>query len=165
MDIFILSKRRHICYNSSVPQKRDESIFDRGGRQIAPAVGPKPGSCVPRDRIGRAACPHAAATAEGQNLGRGTRPACPPSQGTAETHPTPAVHTQQRIGFRGKASNFSERKTEYDGASRGITRRTLFSCFSSRFLEAPATRWDFEGTPLSFCTEVTLLGRIGTIQE
>ena len=71
MDIFILSKRRHICYNSSVPQKRDESIFDRGGRQIAPAVGPKPRSCVPRDRIGRAACPHAAApTAEGQNLGR-----------------------------------------------------------------------------------------------
>ena len=71
MDIFILSKSRHICYNSSVPQKRDESIFDRGGRQVAPAVGPKPGSCIPRDRIGRAACPHAAAsTAEGQNLGR-----------------------------------------------------------------------------------------------
>ena len=71
MDIFILSKRRHICYNSSVPQKRDESIFDIGGRQIAPAVGPKPGSRIQRDRIGRAACPHAAAsTAEGQNLGR-----------------------------------------------------------------------------------------------
>ena len=32
MDIFILSKRRHICYNSPVPQKRDESIFDIGGR-------------------------------------------------------------------------------------------------------------------------------------
>ena len=70
MDIFILSKRRHICYNSSVPQKRDESIFDIGGRQIAPAVGPKPGSCVPHDRIGRAACSHAAAsTAEGKTLG------------------------------------------------------------------------------------------------
>ena len=136
MDIFILSKRRHICYNSSVPQKRGESIFDIGGRQIAPAVGPKPGSRIQRDRIG-AACPHAAAsTAEG--------------------------HTQQRIGFRGKASNFSERKTEYDGASRGITRRTLFSCFSSRFLEAPATRWDFEGAPLSFCAEAALFGRAGT---
>ena len=70
MDIFILSKRRHICYNSPVPQKRDESIFDIGGRQTAPAAGPKPGSCVPRDRIGRAACPHAAAfTAEGKTLG------------------------------------------------------------------------------------------------
>ena len=70
MDIFILSKRRHICYNSSVPQKRDESIFDIVGRQTAPAAGPKPGSCVPRDRIGRAACPHAAAsTAEGKTLG------------------------------------------------------------------------------------------------
>ena len=69
MDIFILSKRRHICYNSSVPQKRDESIFDIGGRQTATAVGPKPGSCVPHDRIGRAACPHAAAsTAEGKTL-------------------------------------------------------------------------------------------------
>ena len=115
MDIFILSKSQHVCYNSLVPQKRGESIFDIGGRQIVPAVGPKPWSCISRDRIGRAVCPHAAAsTAEG--------------------------HTQQRIGFRGKASNFSERKTEYDGASRGITRRTLFSCFSSRFLEAPATR-------------------------
>ena len=69
MDIFILSKSQHICYNSSVPQKRDESIFDRGGRQIAPAVGPKPGSCIPRDRIGRAACPHAAtSTADGKTL-------------------------------------------------------------------------------------------------
>ena len=70
MDIFILSKHQHICYNSFVPQKRDESIFDIGGRQVAPAVGPKPGSCIPRDCIGRAACPHAAAfTAEGKTLG------------------------------------------------------------------------------------------------
>ena len=38
MDIFILSKSQHICYNSSVPQKRDELIFDIGGRPIAPAA-------------------------------------------------------------------------------------------------------------------------------
>ena len=42
MDIFRLSDNRQICYNSTVPQKRDELIFDIGGRPIAPAVGPKP---------------------------------------------------------------------------------------------------------------------------
>ena len=42
---------------------------------------------------------------------------------------TPAI-TQQRIGFRGKAANFPQRKTGYDGASRDIHAACpLFSFF------------------------------------
>ena len=40
-------------------------------------------------------------------------------------------HTQQRMRFRGEAANFPQRKTKYDGASRGDTRRALYLVFRS----------------------------------
>ena len=135
MDIFRLSKSQHICYNSSVPQKRDESIFDIGGRQTAPAVGPKPGSCVPHDCIGRAACPHAAAsTAEG--------------------------HTQQRIEASGKPLLFTDEAKIRCCAvwqSRGAT---SFFCFIQARSGA-SRKQGFEGAPLSFRAEAAALNRAG----
>ena len=52
MDVFKPPHNRNFCYNSPVPRKWSETIFDIGGRQIVPATGPKPmvGSRVPRDR-------------------------------------------------------------------------------------------------------------------
>ena len=152
MDIFILSKRRHICYNSSDPQKRDESIFDRGGRQTAPAAGPKPGSCVPRDRIGRAACPHAAAsTAEGKTLGGARVPrARLPKELRKRIRRPQHVRNISVLGFVAKPLTLHNEKPNTMVRRVAITRRTLLSCFSLRFLAAPATRRDFEGAPLFF---------------
>ena len=53
MDAFSPPHNRNFCYNSPVPRKWGETIFDIGGRQSAPAIGPKPavGLRVLRDRF------------------------------------------------------------------------------------------------------------------
>ena len=62
MEKVISPQSAAICYNTHVPQRRNRLIFDIGGRQTAPAIGPKTarlegktpesaGSRVPRDRF------------------------------------------------------------------------------------------------------------------
>ena len=62
---------------------------------------------------------------------------------------TPAV-TQQRIGFRGKASNFPQRKTGYEGASRDIHAACPLSSFFVKVLRGTYHETGFEGAPLLF---------------
>ena len=99
MENFKSHKREIFWYITHVPRERSGMFFDIGGWHHAPAIGPKP------------------VWADGKTPARSPSAS---SRGAAETHPTPAACTQhQRIGFRGKAANFTQRKTEYDGASRG----------------------------------------------
>ena len=54
------------------------------------------------------------------------------------------------LGFVAKPLTFHNEKPDTMVRRVSFTRRALFSCFSLRFLAAPATRRDFEGAPLSF---------------
>ena len=54
------------------------------------------------------------------------------------------------LGFVAKPLTLHNEKPNAMVRRVAITRRTLFSCFSLRFLAAPATRRDFEGAPLFF---------------
>lgn len=54
------------------------------------------------------------------------------------------------LGFVAKPLTLHNEKPNTMVRRVAITRRTLYSCFSLRFLEAPATRRDFEGAPLFF---------------
>lgn len=54
------------------------------------------------------------------------------------------------LGFVAKPLTLHNEKPNTMVRRVAITRRTLFSCFSLRFLAAPATRRDFEGAPLFF---------------
>ena len=112
-----------VWYNVRVPYTRDESIFDI---DLETEMEDDILFLGHRPEVaGRARCPQRAAA---KGLG----------------------HTQQRIGFRGKAANFPQRRTGYDGASRDTHAACPLSCFSFRFLAAPSTKRDFEGAPLSF---------------
>ena len=94
MQNFCPSQTDMVWYNVRVPHMRDALIFD---------IGP-----VTRDeRRLEVSLPSHRPEATGG-------PATAATQGNGQT--------QQRIGSRGEASNFSKRKTEYDGASRGYTR-------------------------------------------
>jgi len=58
------------------------------------------------------------------------------------------------LGFVAKPLTFHNEKLNTMVRRVSFTRRTLFSCFSLRFLAAPATRRNFEGSPLLFsCAE------------
>ena len=130
MENFKSHKREIFWYNINVPRQRSSAFFDIGGRHPAPAIGPKPVSADGKTPVGRddLIAPPLVGTAfhrrprgidKSAANGRARSPSAP-FRGAAETHPTPAACTQhQRIGFRGKAANFTQRKTEYDGASRG----------------------------------------------
>ena len=54
------------------------------------------------------------------------------------------------LGFVAKPLTLHNEKPNTMVRRVTFTRRALFSCFSSRFLAAPATRQGFEGAPLSF---------------
>ena len=54
------------------------------------------------------------------------------------------------LGLVAKPLTFPNEKPNTMVRRVSYTRRTLFSCFSLRFLEAPATRRNSEGAPLSF---------------
>ena len=54
------------------------------------------------------------------------------------------------LGFVAKPLTFHNEKLNAMVRRVSSTRRTLFSCFSLRFLAAPATKRNFEGAPLFF---------------
>ena len=122
METFCPPQTNLFWYNVRIPCKRDESIFDT---DLETGM-------------------------ENENLFPGHRPEVSVGSRVPRDRVRDNGHTQQRIGFRGEAANFPQRKTGYGGASRGIHAACLLSCFSFRFLAAPTTKWDFEGAPLSF---------------
>ena len=106
MDVFSQPHNRNFCYNSTVPHERVTTIFDIGGRQIAPATGLKPmaWSRVPRDRScgGR------------QNLGiLGKRVSCPfssQSRGAGKARKAPSTLRNSVLGFVVKPLTFHSEK-------------------------------------------------------
>ena len=108
---------KQFCYNTSVSLKRD-LLFDIGGRHPAPAIGPKPIWVDGKTPVGRDA------------------PIAPP-RGVAETHPTPAACTQQRIGASEETTTFYGRGKNTVLRRMAIMRRNLFSSASSRLVVVP----------------------------
>lgn len=106
MDVFSPPQNRNFCYNSPVPHERVTTIFDIGGRQIAPATGlkPKAGSRVPRDR----------ACGGRQNLGiLGKRVSCPfrsQSRGAGKARKAPSTLRNSVLGFVVKPLTFHSEK-------------------------------------------------------
>ena len=155
MENFKSHKREIFWYNIPVPRERSSTFFDIGGRHPAPAIGPKPVWADGKTPVGR------------------DDPIAPPLVGTA-FHRRPRrmvgrAHRARRsgelrkrirrprqvrnisvLGFVAKPLTLHNEKPNTMVRRVAITRRTLFSCFSLRFLEAPATRRDFEGAPLFF---------------
>ena len=146
MDVFSPPHSRNFCYNSTVPHERVTTIFDIGGRQIAPATGLKPmaWSRVPRDRScgGR------------QNLGIlgewAFRPFKNQSRGAGKARKAPSTLRNSVLGFVVKPLTFHNEKPNTMVRRVVIHAACLLPCFSLRFLAAPTTKWDFEGAPLSF---------------
>lgn len=118
MDKFEAHKIKFFCYNICVPCERSDLIFVIGSQTLHRPIL----QCLESLRAGafvRRPKPRQRGFAKTATIGRARSPSAS-SRGAAETHPTLAACTQhQRIGFRGKAANFTQRKTEYDGASRG----------------------------------------------
>ena len=120
---------KQFCYNTSVSLKRD-LLFDIGGRHPAPAIGPKPIWVDGKTPVGRDA------------------PIAPP-RGVAETHPTPAACTQQRIGASEKTTTFTD-EAKYGVAPHGNhAAQPLFLCFVQARSGA-SWKQGFEGAPLFF---------------
>ena len=136
MDVFSPPHSRNFCYNSTVPHERVTTIFDIGGRQIAPATGLKPmaWSRVPRDRScgGR------------QNLGIlgewAFRPFKNQSRGAGKARKAPSTLRNSVLGFVVKPLTFHNEKPDTMVRRVLFMRRALFSRFSLRFLAAPTTR-------------------------
>ncbi|MBR3222072.1 MAG: hypothetical protein IKF72_07540 [Kiritimatiellae bacterium] len=130
----ILSRRTIICYNTPVLRKRGELIFDIGGRQIvAPATGPKP------------------AVADGKTSGdTAAHISCAnrPEELRKRIRRPQHVRYISVLGFVVKPLTFQNEKPNTMVRRVYHTRRTFFSRFSLRFLEAPSTRRDSEGAPL-----------------
>ena len=124
MDAFSPPHNRNFCYNSPVPRKWGETIFDIGGRQSAPAIGPKPmaGSRVPCDR----------ALCGGQNLGiLGEWAPCPfnsQSRGAGKARKAPSTLRNSVLGFVVKPLTF------HDGKPNTVVRRVGTHAARSRFL-------------------------------
>ena len=144
MENFKSHKREIFWYNINVPRQRSSAFFDIGGRHPAPAIGPKPIWVDGKTPVGR------------------DDPIAPP-RGVAETHPTPAACTQhQRIGFRGKAANFTQRKTEYDGASRGNHAAYPLFLFFVKVLSGTCHETGFRGcAAFLFRAEAAAHGMVG----
>lgn len=132
MENFKSHKREIFWYNIHVPRERSSTLFDIGGRHPAPAIGPKPvwadgKTTVRRDHRARRS---------GELRKRIRRP----------QH----IRNISVLGFVAKPLTLHNEKPNAMVRRVAITRRTLFSCFSLRFLAAPATRRDFEDAPLFF---------------
>ncbi len=145
MENFKSHKRGIFWYNIHVLRERSSTFFDIGGRYPAPAIGPKPVWADGKTPVGR------------------DDPIAPPLVGTAfHRRPRRSGELRKRIrrpqhvrnisvlGFVAKPLTLHNEKPNTMVRRVAITRRTLFSCFSLRFLAAPATRRDFEGAPLFF---------------
>jgi len=116
MERFYPSQANLVWYNVRIPYTRDEPIFD-----IDLGTGMEDELLFPGHRP--------------EVTGRAVAPRPPPRDGRARSPSAPPTndlgHTQQRMRFRGEAANFPQRKTKYDGASRGDTRRALYLVFRS----------------------------------
>ena len=132
MENFISHKREIFWYNITVPHERSSTFFDIGGRHPAPAIGPKPVWADGKTPVGR---DHRARRSV--ELRKRIR---------RSQH----VRNISVLGFVAKPLTLHNEKPNTMVRRVAITRRTLFSCFSLRFLAAPATRRDFEGAPLFF---------------
>lgn len=123
-------------YNIGVSQERNDLIFDIGPRTEKSHRGIYFSVCEAYGRM---------RSHIRQNPGSAVS-SKPPVRGAAETHPTPAASTQhQRIGFRGKAANFPQRKTEYDGASRVIRAACPLLLFFVKVLSGTSHETGFRG--------------------
>ena len=112
-------KREEFWYNINVLRERDDLIFDigllagRSQRKLIHSVCEASG--LVRSRIG-------------QNPGSAVLIQSP-FRGAAETHPTPAASTQQRIGASEKTTTFTD-EAEYGVAPYGNhAAQPLFLCF------------------------------------
>ncbi len=154
MENFKSHKREIFWYNIHVPRERSSTFFDIGGRHPAPAIGPKPVWADGKTPVGR---DHRAR----RMAGRDRRPRR--MVGTAfHRRPRRSGELRKRIrrpqhvrnisvlDFVAKPLTLHNEKPNTMVRRVAITRRILLSCFSLRFLAAPATRRDFEGAPLFF---------------
>jgi hypothetical protein len=155
MAIFSDFQTKKICYNSNILRKRSIMIFDIDSEMEAsgqsrfqfsghrPSVGGGARFYRCASSIGERQNPRE------QGTGRILSEMFPVgSRGAAETRPTPAVSTQQRIGFRGKAANFPKRKTGYGGASRDNHAAYPFFSFFVWVLSGTFHETDLEDAPL-----------------
>ena len=132
METFKSHKREIFWYNIHVPRERSSTFFDIGGRHPAPAISPKPVWADGKTPVGR----NHRARRSGELRKRIRRP----------QH----IRNISVLGFVAKPLTLRNEKPNAMVRRVAITRRTLFSCFSLRFLAAPATRRDFEDAPLFF---------------
>ena len=132
MEDFKSHKREIFWYNIHVPRERSSTLFDIGGRHPAPAISPKPVWADGKTPVGR----NHRARRSGELRKRIRRP----------QH----IRNISVLGFVAKPLTLHNEKPNAMVRRVAITRRTLFSCFSLRFLAAPATRRDFEDAPLFF---------------
>ena len=162
MENFVPHGREIFWYNIGVPQARSDLIFDIGSRILQRR------SCKIWRTFGLAhSCADqnpgsAASTKPPSTVGRSPRDRRS-LLGAAETHPTPAAYTlHQRIGFRGKAANFTQRKTEYDGASRGNHAAYPLFLFFVKVLSGTCHETGFRGcAAFPFRAEAAALGQVG----
>lgn len=132
MENFKSHKREIFWYIIHVPRERSGMFFDIGGWHHAPAIGQKPVWADGKTPVGR----DYRARRSGELRKRIRRP----------QH----VRNISVLGFVAKPLTLHNEKPNTMVRRVAITRRTLFSCFSLRFLAAPATRRDFEGAPHFF---------------
>ena len=125
MKRFCPSQTNLVWYNVRIPYTRDESIFD---------IGP-----VTRDER---RLEFSLPSYRPEATGRARSPSAPP--------PATSGTRNSVLGLVAKPLTFPNEKPNTMVRRVSFTRRTLFSCFSLRFLEAPATRQNSEGAPLSF---------------
>ena len=127
MENFEPHKREIFWYNISVPHERGDLIFDIGLR-----TGRR------RRHLFRSVCEASGLVRSriGQNPGSAVLIQSP-FRGAAETHPTPAASTQQRIGASEKTTTFYGRSENTVLRRMAIMRRNLFSYASSRLVVVP----------------------------
>ena len=134
METFCPPQTNLIWYNVRVPHMWDVLIFD---------IGP-----VTRDerRLEVSLPSHRPEATGGPRLSR------PNGRAVAPRPPQPKATGKRNsvLGLVAKPLTFPNEKPNTMVRRVSFTRRTLFSCFSLRFLEAPATRRNSEGAPLSF---------------
>ena len=152
MENFATHRREIFWYNISVPQGRSDLFFDIGSRILQRRSDLL---CNVLETFGRA---HPCAS---QNPGIAVSIKPPPMVGRDHRARRPGelrkrIRRPQHmryisvLGFVAKPLTFRNEKPDTTVRRVSFTRRTLFSCFSLRFLEAPATKRDFEGAPLFF---------------
>ncbi len=164
---FICPNGRIFCYNDRVPQKWDALIFDMGFlvAKTGQTCFRKRGTTSPTSWT--RSCPQPPPS-RGQNLREGR--ACRDRKvgRVAPRPPTVPEELWKRIRrlqhvrnsvlcLVAKPLTFHNENPNTMVRRVSFTRRILFSCFSLRFLAAPATRRNSEGAPLFFRAEAAAL--------